>query len=113
MPARLTTLFGCCLWGAISGWAVALAVVGPALSSQAGPGPALMVYGALACFGGGYLLGSTARGRPAPVWGLRAAALAGALAFVTKALAPALAAWTALLLAAAVFGVLAGLARSG
>jgi hypothetical protein len=55
--ADLATLFACCLWGAIAGWAVALAAA-----------------------------------RPEPV--------------------PSLAAWTAVLIAAAVFGVLCGLVRT-
>ena len=112
MAVRLAGLFGCCLWGALAGWAAALAVTDPEIWSGAAPGPALLVYGASAWAGAGYLLGTTMRGNPPGRFALRVAALTAAAAFAAKALAPALAAWTAVLIAAAVFGMLAGLART-
>ena len=110
--ARLAGLFGCCLWGALAGWAAAIAVTHTEVWSGAPPGPALVLYGAAAWFGSGYLLGSTTRGRPPRGSDLRVAGLTALLALSAKALAPALAAWTAVLIAAAVFGALAGLART-
>ena len=105
---RLGTLFACCLWGAIAGWAVALAMAQP----EPPPGPTLAAYGALALFFSGYLLGSLIRGRaPSPV-ALRAAALTAVAALAAKALVPGLAAWVAVLIAAAVFGFLCGLVRT-
>ena len=112
MVARLAGLFGCCLWGALGGWAAATAVTHPEVWSGAPPGAALVLYGATAWFGTGYLVGSTARGRPPGRFDLRVAALTAALAFAAKALAPALAAWTAVLIAAAAFGILAGVVRT-
>jgi hypothetical protein len=112
MAARLATLFGCCLWGALAGWAAATAVTHPEVWSGAPPGPALLLYGAAAWFGSGYLLGSTTRGAPPSRFDLRVAVFTAALAFAAKALAPALAAWTAVLIAGAAFGVLAGLVRT-
>jgi len=105
---RLGTLFACCLWGAIVGWAAALAVAQP----EPPPGPTLLVYGALALFCGGYLLGSWVRGRTPSALALRAAALTAVVAVTAKALLPGLAAWVAVLIAAAVFGVLCGLVRT-
>jgi hypothetical protein len=112
MAARLAVVFGCCLWGALSGWAAATAVTDSEVWSGAAPGPALLLYGAAAWFGSGYLLGSTTRGRRPSRFDLRVAGSTAALAFAVKALAPALAAWTAVLIAGAVFGVLAGLVRT-
>lgn len=106
--AQLGTLFACCLWGAIAGWAAALAVARP----EPPPGATLLAYGALALFGAGYLLGSASRGRAPRPLALRAAALTAAAALAAKALVPALAAWAAVLIAAAVFGVLCGLVRT-
>ena len=77
MAARLAGLFGFCLWGALTGWAAA--------------GGALVLYGAAAWFGAGYLLGSTMRGRPPSRFDLRVAGLTAVLAFAAKALVPALA----------------------
>jgi hypothetical protein len=107
---RLAGLFGCCLWGALGGWAAAIAVAQPEVWSGARPGLALVLYGAAAWFGGAYLVGSTLRRRPPRRSDLRVAALTAAAAFAAKGLAPALAAWTAVLIAAAAFGVLAGAA---
>ena len=112
MAVRLAGLFACCLWGALAGWAAALAVADPEIWSGAAPGPALLVYGAIAWFGSGYLLGTTMRGSPPGRFDLRVAALTAAAAFAAKGLAPAFAAWTALVIAAAVFGVFAGLIRT-
>jgi hypothetical protein len=112
MAARLAGLFGCCLWGALAGWAAASAVTGPEIWSGAAAGPALLLYGATAWFGSGYLLGTTMRGRPPAQFDLRVAATTAAVAFAAKGLAPALAAWTAVLIAGAAFGVLAGLVRT-
>ena len=106
--ARLGTRFASCLWGATAGWAAALAVARP----EPPPSPTLLIYGALALFCAGYGLGSWVRGRPPSAPALRAAALTAAVAMAAKALAPGLAAWVALLVAAAVFGVLCGLART-
>ena len=106
--AHLGTLFACCLWGAVAGWAAALAVARP----QPPPGATLLVYGAVALFGAGYLIGSRIRGRAPRPLALRAAALTAGAALAAKALVPALAAWVAVLIAAAVFGVLCGLART-
>jgi hypothetical protein len=105
---RLAGLFGCCLWGALAGWAAAIAVTHPEVWSGARPDAALVVYGAAAWFGSGYLVGSTARGRAPRRSDLRVAGLIAGVAFAAKALAPALAAWTAVLIAAASFGVLVG-----
>jgi TRAP-type uncharacterized transport system fused permease subunit len=105
---RLGTLFACCLWGATAGWAAALAVARP----EPPPGPTLLAYGALALFCAGYLLGSWIRGRAPSPLALRAAVLTAAAALTAKALAPGLAAWVAVLIAAAVFGVLCGLVRT-
>jgi hypothetical protein len=105
--ARLGTLFACCLWGAIAGWAVALAAAQPEP-----PGPTLLAYGAMTLFCGGYLLGSWIRGRTPSVLALRAAAVTAVAALAAKALVPGLAAWVAVLIAAAVFGVLGGLVRT-
>jgi hypothetical protein len=110
--ARLAALLGCCLWGALGGWATATAATHPEVWSGAPPGAALMLYGAAAWFGSGYLLGSTTRGRPPSRFDLRVAGFAAVLAFALKALAPALAAWSAVLLAGAVFGVVAGVIRT-
>ena len=52
------------------------------------------------------------RGRPPGRFNLRVAGITAAVAFAVKALAPALAAWTALLIASAAFGVLAGVVRT-
>jgi hypothetical protein len=112
MATRLAGLFGCCLWGALGGWAAAIAVTHPEVWSGAPPGAALVLYGATAWFGAGYLVGSTARGRSPHRFDLRVAAFTAALAFAAKALVPALAAWTAVLIAAAAFGILAGVVRT-
>jgi hypothetical protein len=112
MAARLAGLFGCCLWGALGGWAAATAATHPEVWSGGSPGAALVLYGVAAWFGSGYLLGSTVRGRPPRPFDLRVAALTAVLAFAAKGLAPALAAWTAVLIAAAAFGVLAGVVRT-
>lgn len=112
MALRLAGLFGCCLWGALAGWAAAIAITDSELWSGGAPGPALLIYGATAWFGAGYLLGTSMRGSPPGRFALRVAALTAAAAFAAKALAPALAAWTALLIAAAVFGVLTGVVRT-
>ena len=112
MAARLTGLFGCCLWGALAGWAAALAITDAEIWSGAAPGPALLLYGAIAWFGAGYLLGTMMCGRPPGRFALRVAAITAAVAFAAKGLAPALAAWTAVLIAGAAFGVLAGLVRT-
>ena len=112
MATRLAGLFGYCLWGALSGWAAVTAVTHPDVWGGAAPGAALIVYGAAAWFGSGYLLGSTMRARPPRRFDLRGAGLTAVLAFAAKGLAPALAAWTAVLIAAAAFGVLAGVART-
>jgi hypothetical protein len=106
--ADLATLFACCLWGAVAGWAAALAVARP----EPPPGATLLAYGALSLFGAGYLLGSRMRGRAPRSLALRGAALTAVAALACKALVPALAAWTAVLIAAAVFGVLCGLVRT-
>ena len=106
--ARLGTLFACCLSGAIAGWAVALAAAQP----EPPPAPTLLAYGAVSLFCGGYLLGSWIRGRTPSVLALRAAAVTAVAALAAKALVPGLAAWVALLIAAAVFGVLCGLVRT-
>jgi hypothetical protein len=84
----------------------------PEVWSGAPPGPALVLYGGAAWFGSGYLLGSSARRRPPSRFDLRVAGFTAALAFALKALAPALAAWTAVLIAGAVFGVVAGMVRT-
>jgi hypothetical protein len=112
MAARLAGLFGCCLWGALAGWAAATAVTHPGIWSGAAPGPALILYGAVAWFGSGYLVGSTARGTPPQRFDLRVAGFTAVFAFAAKALVPTLAAWTAVLIAAAAFGILAGLVRT-
>jgi hypothetical protein len=112
MAARLAALLGCCLWGALGGWAAGMAATDPEVWSGAPPGPALVLYGVAAWFGSGYLLGSTARGRPPSHLALRVAGFTAVLAFALKALVPALAAWTAVLIAGAVFGVVAGVLRS-
>ena len=112
MAARLAVLFGCCLWGALAGWAAAIAVTQTEVWSGTSPGPALLLYGAAAWFGSGYLLGSTARGRPPHRFDLRVAGFTAVLAFAVKGLVPALAAWTAVLIAAAAFGILAGVVRT-
>ncbi len=106
--AQLGTLFACCLWGALAGWAVALAAARP----EPPPGATLLAYGAVALFGAGYLLGSRLRGRAPRPLALRAAGLTAAAALAGKVLVPALAAWVAFLVAAAVFGVLCGLVRT-
>ena len=108
LATRLGTLFACCLWGAITGWAAALAVARP----EPPPAATLLAYGAIALFGAGYLLGSALRGRTVGAFALRAAAFTAATALAVKVLAPALAAWVAVLVAAAVFGVLCGLVRT-
>jgi hypothetical protein len=108
MLARLGTLFACCLWGAIAGWAVALAAAQP----EPPPGATLLAYGSVTLFCGGYLLGSWIRGRTPSVLALRAAAVTAVAALAAKALVPGLAAWVAVLIAAAVFGVLCGLMRT-
>jgi hypothetical protein len=105
---RLGTLFACCLWGAVAGWAVALAAAQP----EPPPGPTLIVYGAVALFCGGYLLGSWVCGRTPSRLALRAAAVTAATAVTVKLLVPGLAAWVAVVIAAAVFGVLCGVART-
>jgi hypothetical protein len=112
MAVRLAVLFGCCLFGAISGWAAALAVAQPGLLQGERPGPTLLAYGAVALFGAGYLLGSSLRGRRPRATALRAASVAAGVAFAAKALVPALAPWTVVLIAAGVSGVLAGLVRT-
>jgi hypothetical protein len=106
--ARLSTLFACCVWGAVAGWAAALAVAHP----EPPPGPTLLAYGALALFGAGYVLGSLLRGRAPGALAVRAAAVTAVVAVAAKLLVPALAAWVAFLIGAAVFGVLCGLVRS-
>ena len=108
MLARLAALFGVSLWGAVAGWAVALAAARPGEP----PDTVLGLYGTATCFGAGYLLGSLARGRAPQRLAVRAAATAGAVALAAKLLVPALAAWTVLLVAAATCGVLTGLART-
>ena len=110
--ARLAGLFGCCLWGALGGWAAATAATHPEVWSGAPPGPALLLYGAPAWFGSGYVLGSALRGSPPTRLALRVAALTAVLAFAAKGLMPALAAWTALLIATAALGTLAGVVRT-
>jgi hypothetical protein len=112
MPTRLAALFGCCLLGAIAGWAAALAASQPRLLEGEQPAPTLFAYGALALFGAGYLLGSSLRGRRPRAAALRAAWVAAGVAFAAKALVPALAPWTVVLIAAGVCGVLAGLVRT-
>jgi hypothetical protein len=112
MAGRLAALLGCCLWGAIGGWVAATAATQPEVWSGDAPGPALLLYGAAAWFGSGYLLGSSARRRPPSRFDLRVAGFTALLAFALKALAPALAAWTAVLVAGAVFGVVAGVIRT-
>jgi hypothetical protein len=112
MVARLAGLFGCCLWGAFGGWAAAIAVTSPEIWSGVPPGPAQLLYGAAAWFGSGYLLGSTTRGRPPSRFDLRVAGVTAGVAFAAKGLAPALAAWTAVSIAGAAFGVLAGMIRT-
>jgi hypothetical protein len=112
MAARLGTLLGCCLWGALGGWAAAMAATHPEVWTGAPPRPALVLYGAAAWFGSGYLLGSAMRQRPPSRLDLRVAGLTAALAFALKALAPALAAWSAVLLAGAVFGCVAGVIQT-
>ena len=112
MAARLAGLFGCCVWGALAGWAAATAFTQPEVWSGAPPGPALVLYGAAAWFGSGYLLGSTTRGRPPGRFDLRVAGITAVSAFAAKALVPSLAAWTAVLIAGAAFGVLAGVIRT-
>jgi hypothetical protein len=112
MAARFAVLFGCCLWGALSGWAAAIAATHPDVWSGAAPGGALVLYGAAAWFGSGYLVGSAMRGMPPLRFDLRSAGVTAVLAFTAKGLAPALAAWTAVLIAAAVFGALAGVVRT-
>lgn len=109
---RLSILFACCLWGALTGWAVALATAQPGLLQGSDPAATLLAYGALACFGGGYLAGSAARGGTPERIARKAACLTAATAFAAKALAPELAGWIAVLIAAGVFGVLAGLVRT-
>jgi FtsH-binding integral membrane protein len=110
MAARLGVLLAGCLWGAMTGWAVALLAVRPeVLGGDAAPGLVLLLYGAAACFGAGYLAGSALRGRLPRAAAGRAAALTAALALTAKLAAPGLAPWTAVLIAAAVFGALAGL----
>jgi hypothetical protein len=79
---------------------------------RAPPGPALLLYGAATWLGSGYLLGSTTRGRPPSRFDLRVAGVTALLAFALKTLSPALAPWTALLIAGAVFGVVAGVIRT-
>ena len=106
--ARLSTLFACCVWGAITGWAAALAVAQP----EPPPGPTLLAYGALALFGAGYLLGSLLRGRTPGALAVRAAALTAVVAMAAKLLVPGLAAWVAFLIGAGVFGVICGLVRT-
>ena len=76
------------------------------------PGPTLLAYGAVTLFCGGYLLGSWIRGRTPSVLALRAAAVTAVAALAAKALVPGLAAEVAVLIAAAVFGVLCGLVRT-
>jgi hypothetical protein len=107
---RLTTLFGACLLGALAGWTAALAAAHP--DWGAAPRPALLVYGALTLFGGGYLLGSAVRGRFLHSLAARSLLAAGLLALAAKVLAPQLAAWTAFLIASAVFGVVCGMVRA-
>lgn len=109
---RLAGLLGCCLWAALTGWAAALAVTHAEVWSGAAPGTALVLYGAAAWFGFGYVAGRTAHGRPPSRFELRAAGLTAALALAAKLVAPALPAWAALLIAAGAFGVLAGVART-
>jgi hypothetical protein len=110
--APFAALLGCCLWGALGGWAAAMAATQPEVWSGAAPGPALVLYGAAAWLGLGYLLGSATRGRPPSRFDLRVAGFTALLAFAIKALVPALAPWTAVLIAGAVFGVVAGLIRT-
>jgi hypothetical protein len=112
MAARLVGLFGCCVWGALGGWAAAIAVSHPDVWSGAPPGATLVLYGAATWFGAGYLLGRTMRGMPPSRFALRVAGTIAVLTFAAKSLAPALAAWTAVLIAGAAFGVLAGVIRT-
>jgi hypothetical protein len=112
MAVRLAALFGCCLFGAVSGWSAALAAGQPGLLHGDQPGPTLLAYGAVALFGAGYLLGSSLRGRRPRAAALRAASVAAGVAFAAKALVPALAPWTVVLIAAVVCGVLTGLVRT-
>lgn len=106
--SELTTLLACCVWGAVVGWSAALAAARP----EPPPSGTLLAYGALALFGAGYLLGSWVRGRPPRRLAARGAALTAGAALAGKALVPALAAWVAFLVAAAVFGLLCGLVRT-
>lgn len=108
LAAQLATLSACCLWGAVAGWAAALAAARP----EPPPGPTLLAYGVVALFGGGYLLGSRIRGRAPRALAVRGAGLAAVAALAGKALVPSLAAWAAVLVAAAVFGVLCGFVRT-
>jgi hypothetical protein len=110
--ARVAVLLGCCLWGALGGWAAATAATHPEVWSGAAPGPALVLYGAAAWLGSGYVLGSTMRRRPPSRFDLRVAGCTAVLAFGLKAVAPALAAWTAVLIAGAAFGFVAGVIRT-
>lgn len=89
-----------------------MAVTDPGIWSGAAPGAGLLIYGAAAWFGSGYLVGSTTRGRPPSRLDLRVAAVTAVLAFAIKAVAPSLAAWAAVLIAGAVFGVVAGVMRT-
>jgi peptidoglycan/LPS O-acetylase OafA/YrhL len=108
MVARLRELFALCLLGAVAGWAAGLA-----LSEPAGPpGAALIAYGAMTAFGCGYLAGSALRRRPPRGLPVRAAAAAALVALATKTAVPTLAEWAAVLVAAGVFGVAAGFART-
>jgi hypothetical protein len=112
MAIRLAALFGCCLFGAVTGWAAALAAGQPQLLQGERPEATLLAYGSVSLFGVGYLLGSSLRGRRPRAAALRAALVAAAAAFAAKALVPALAPWTVVLIAAGVCGVLAGLVRT-
>ena len=108
MIRRLTELFGMCLFGAVAGWTAVLAIREPA------PPPAtpLLVYGAVVSSGAGYLAGSALRGRRPGGLSLRAATVAAVAAVAAKSAVPSLAAWAAVLVAAAVFGAAAGLVRT-
>ena len=110
--ARSAAVLGCCLWGALAGWAAAMFAAQPELWSGSTPGFSLLLYGAAASFGSGYLVGSTTRGKPPSRFDPRVAGCTAVLALGVKVLAPTLAAWTAVLIAGAAFGIVAGVIRT-